>query len=75
MFNFVKAESSYSMYEYKRTTFVKNFVSFNFVKHWPMRNLFNDEIFRSTVPLIVLKGIIGYSDYRIHGLFGSDLIW
>ena len=35
----------YSMYEYERTTLVKTSVSFNFVKHWPMRNLFNDEIF------------------------------
>ena len=23
----------------------KNFVSFNFIKHWPIQNLFNDEIF------------------------------
>ena len=33
------------MYEYKRTTLVKYFVSFNFVKHWLTRNLFNDKIF------------------------------
>ena len=33
------------MYKYERTTLVKNFREFNFVKLWPIRNLFNDEIF------------------------------
>ena len=33
------------MYEYRRAMFLKSSVSFNFVKHWRIRNLFNDEIF------------------------------
>ena len=44
-FNFAKAEK-YSMYEYKKSTYIikETFVSFNFVKHWPIRNLFNVKI-------------------------------
>ena len=34
------------MYEYKGTTLLKTSISFNFVKHWPIQNLFNDEIFQ-----------------------------
>ena len=32
------------MYKHKRTTLVKTSMSFNFV-HWPIQNLFKDEIF------------------------------
>ena len=44
-FNFIKAESIVYIYKYKRTTLLINFMSFNFVKHWPIRNLFNNKIF------------------------------
>ena len=33
------------MYEYRKTMLLKTSVSFNFVKHWPIQNLFNDDFF------------------------------
>ena len=41
-FNFVKAESIVCT-STKEVSY--SFVSFSFLKHWPIQNLFNDEIF------------------------------
>ena len=40
----VKAESIASMYVYKRIKKLA-YMSFNFIKHLPIQNLFNDKIF------------------------------